>query len=163
MMCIILFNPLYFISNSAYWLGQYSTFIYVYVCNFSAAMDALMFLNNTTINLNNLFSVDGQTTTQVNCNVVITALGNVLEKQVRTWWDIFTLEHYIKEKMIIRSLRWEVAPQDGLDDTESMQEWLDFFIGVGFKFQELILQRKKKKMINLETRINNLQLQLDPH
>lgn len=58
-----------------------------------------------------------------------------------------------ERKDYLRSLRWEVAPQDGLDDLDSMGEWLGFFNGVGLKLQELILQRKKKKMTKLETKI----------
>lgn len=89
------------------------------------------------------------------------ALGNALEKQVRTRWDICTIEHYLKEQIIVRSLRWAVAPDDGLEDLESMIEWLRFFNGVGLKLQELVLHRKKKKMNKLEAKINQLQTQLD--
>lgn len=90
----------------------------------------------------------------------LNALSNALEKQVRTWWDIFTMEQYVKDNIIVRSLRWEVTPQDGLDDTESMVEWLEFFYGVGFKLQELVL--KRKKMAKLEHLINDLNTKLEP-
>lgn len=125
-------------------------------------MDVLRYLSNRHIDVDALFTSYEPTTTQTNYNGAMSALGHVLEKQVRTWWDICSLEQYIKEKVIIRSLRWDVTPQDGLDDQGSMQEWLDFFNGVGFKLQQLVLQRKKRKMANLESRINDLQQQLDP-
>lgn len=62
----------------------------------------------------------------------------------------------------MRSLRWEVNPQDELDDTESTTEWLDFFNGVGIKLQQLVLKRKRKKMALLEKKISDLQGKLDP-
>lgn len=61
----------------------------------------------------------------------------------------------------MRSLIWEVTPQDGLNDIESMAEWLDFSNGVGFKLQELVLSRKQKKMLKLENRITELPNKLD--
>lgn len=108
-------------------------------------MDAFQYINNRHIELDNLFSADNQPTAEDNYDKVMIALSNALEKQLRTWWDINTIEHYLKKKIIIRSLRWEVTPLDGLDDLESMNEWLGFFNGVGLKLQDLILQRKKRK------------------
>lgn len=125
-------------------------------------MDALRFLSSRNIDINSLFMNNEPTTTQVNYNGAMSALGNTSEKQVRTWWDICTLEQYIKEKIISRSLRWEDTPKDGLDDSGSIQEWFGFFSGVGYKLQELILQRKKRKTANLKLRISDLQQQLDP-
>lgn len=62
----------------------------------------------------------------------------------------------------MQSLRWEVSPQDGLDNIDSTSEWLDFFNGVGFKLQQLISKRKRKKMVLLEKNISELQGKLDP-
>lgn len=106
-------------------------------------MDVIRFLSNRQIDIINLLSVEEQINPEENYNGMITALGNALEKQVRTWWDICTIEHYLKEQIIVRSLRWEVAPQNGLDDPESMAEWLRLFNGVVLRLQELILQRKE--------------------
>lgn len=125
-------------------------------------MDALQFLSSRTIDINAIFAINEQATAQSNINGVLTALGNVLEKLVRTWWDICTFEQYIKEKILVRSSRWEVAPQDGLDDPESMQEWYEFFTNMGFKLQDLVLARKRKKMSILEGKINEFRLQLEP-
>ena len=125
-------------------------------------MDALKFLSNRNLDMNTLFTASGPTASQVNYNGAMSALGNTLERQVRTWWDICTLEQYVKDKITIRSLRWEITPQDGLDDPSSIREWFDFFNGVAFKLQDLILLRKKRKMNMLENKINELQAQLDP-
>lgn len=124
-------------------------------------MDALGWLNSRHIDVDALFTNHGPAATHVNYNGAMSALGYTLEKQVRTWWDICTLEQYIKEKVIIRSLRWDIALQDSLDDQGSLQEWVYFFNGVSFKLQELIIQRKKRKMANIKLGNNDLQ-QLDP-
>lgn len=125
-------------------------------------MDIFRYLQSRQIDLDSLFSVDEQPPTDENFDNLFISLGNALEKQIRTWWDICTIEHYLKERIILRSLRWEVTPQDGLDDPASMQDWLDFFNGVGLKLQQLVLERKKKKMTKLETIIKELQQQLEP-
>lgn len=39
---------------------------------------------------------------------MIKTLENLLEKQIKSWWDIFTFEHYLKEtfKMGSGSTEW---------------------------------------------------------
>lgn len=90
------------------------------------------------------------------------ALSHALEKQLRTWWDISTIEMYLRENLISRGLRWDVAPQDGLDDPTSQGEWLEFFNRCGRELQALILKRKRRKMTLLEEKIKSLQLELEP-
>lgn len=60
----------------------------------------------------------------------------------------------------MQSLTWEVCPQDGRDDIDSTNEWLDFFNDVDFKLQQL--RPKKKKMALLDKKILDLQVKLDP-
>ena len=107
-------------------------------------MDSINFLSNRLLNMDSIFTNDGGGDDELDFNSLLSTLSNTLEKQVRTWWDIATFEHYLKENIIMRSLRWEVSPQNGLDDVESSSEWLDFFNGVGFKLQQLVLRRKKR-------------------
>lgn len=125
-------------------------------------MEAVKFLANRQIDLNSLFTIDTPTDIRDDYKTILLSLGNALEKQVRTWWDVCTMEQYLKENITVRSLRWEVTPQDGLDDKESMSEWLDFFNGVSFKLQQLVLNRKRRKMCKLEKSIADLYGKLDP-
>lgn len=125
-------------------------------------MDAVKFLANRQIDLNSIFTEDTEIAIEENFKSSLLSLGYALEKQVRTWWDISTMEQYVKDNIIVRSLRWEVTPQDGLDDIDSMTEWLDFFNGVGFKLQQLVLRRKQRKMAKLEGLIKELLTKLDP-
>lgn len=118
-----------------------------------AAIDAVKFIDNRPNNLDSLFSVDGTLVENEDQSFLLTSLGYALEKQIRTWWDICTFEHYLKEKIIMRNLRWEVKPQNGLNDEASMTEWHNFFNVVGLKLQELVLKRKKQKIKNLEKRL----------
>lgn len=124
-------------------------------------MDAISFLRDRQLEVDSIFSEELVTDVSHDLTSNLNILGFALEKQVRTWWDICTFEKYIKEKIIMRSLRWEVTPQDALDDETSTQEWLDFFNNVGIKLQELILKRKKLKMKILEKKIADLKIILD--
>lgn len=67
-------------------------------------MDALHFLSNRQLSLDTLFSSNIDTRENTDFNSALTSLGNVLETQVKTWWDICTFEHYLKEKIIMRNL-----------------------------------------------------------
>lgn len=90
------------------------------------------------------------------------ALAHTLEKQIRTWWDISTIEIYLREDIISRGLRWDIAPQDGLEDPTSQNEWLEFFNKCGRELQALILKRKRRKMALIEEKIKALQVELEP-
>lgn len=87
-------------------------------------MDAVQFISNRSINLDSVFTTD---ITPV--DYVDHSLGYTVEKQIRTWWNICTFEQYLKDNIIMRSLRWELTPQHGLIDERSMSEWLDFLQG----------------------------------
>lgn len=124
-------------------------------------MDTVKFISNRTINLDSLFTADAPSVDYVDHSQLLATLGYTLEKQIRTWWDICTFQQYLKDNIIMRSLRWKVTPQDSLNDEESTNEWLDFFNGVGFKLQQLVFKRKKQKMKLLELKIADLQTKLD--
>lgn len=101
-------------------------------------MDIVNFFNSRTLDLESLFSAENVSRDNTDYSGALNTLGDVLEKLVKTWWDICTFKHYLKESIIMRSLRWEVSPQDGLDDEYT--EWLEFCNGVGLKLQKLVLK-----------------------
>ncbi|XP_073471443.1 vomeronasal type-2 receptor 26-like [Aquarana catesbeiana] len=88
--------------------------------------------------------------------------SNLLEKQIKVWWDVFTFEHYQKENLIFRSLRWEVSPQDGLNDQKYVDEWREFFNKAGRDLQSLVLSRKQIKLGLINEKIRIIQEKLEP-
>lgn len=126
-------------------------------------MDAINFLSNRQMNPEDIFSTS-QTMTECEEDVSgsLKNLENLLEKQVKTWWDIFTFKHYEKENLIFRSLRWEVSPQDGLIDQKYMDEWLEFFNRRGRELQALVLKRKNIKLEIVNQKIKAIQATLEP-
>ena len=126
-------------------------------------MDAIDFLSNRQISADSIFSSSQEMTDcEEDYPSILKALDNLLEKQVKAWWDVFTFEHYNKEGLIFRSLRWEVTPQDGLTDVKYMDEWLNFFNKVGKELQVLVLKRKQIKLSLINEKIKIIQKQLEP-
>lgn len=90
-------------------------------------MDAFNFLSNRQLNPESIFSSNLIITDcEEDFSGMLKTIDNLLEKQIKTWWDVFMFEHYCKENLIFRSLRWEVPPQDGLNNQKYTDEWLDF-------------------------------------
>lgn len=115
-------------------------------------MESINFLSNRQMDPQCFFSFNQEVTEHdEDYTGMFKALDNLLEKQVKTWWDVFTFEHYKKENLIFRSLRWEVSPQDGLTDQKYMDEWLEFN-RVGRELQDLVLKRKRIKLAKLNDR-----------
>lgn len=60
-------------------------------------MEAVKSLVIRHIDLNSLFTCDQANSDEDDHKGTLLALRNALEKQVQTWWDICTMEQYIKE------------------------------------------------------------------
>lgn len=87
------------------------------------------FLNNRSLDLDMAFHQPQESNHMESYNKIMRSLGYSLDKQVKTWWDIISLERYLKEGIIVRRLRWDVAPQDALNYQESKEELLNVIIG----------------------------------
>lgn len=81
-------------------------------------------------------------------------LGHNMEKKVSLWWDVNTFDRYIKASIVPRHLRWEVPPNDGLIDPDSVDEWFRF---------TFLLKRKQKKIRKIDQTIAKLKDQLETH
>lgn len=126
-------------------------------------MEAINFLSKRQINPDSVFS---SSTELGDCDEDTTSLlknlDHLLEKLLKTWWDVFTFKHYLKEKLIFKSLRWEVPPQDALTDPSFMKEWLDFFNKAGLELQDLVLTRKEFKFTKINEQIKDIERKLEP-
>lgn len=71
-----------------------------------AAMDIFGYMGNRNIDLGGIFSQEIVTNAQ-DMNSLMRKLRHTMEKQLRVWWDIATIETYITAKMTPRRLRWD--------------------------------------------------------
>ena len=102
-------------------------------------------------------------TTAVNLEQGFKQLKNVMDKQIRVWWDIATLEKYKQAHITPRRLRWDVGPNDGLTEDGLTQAWYNFFNGCENKLLDIIIDRRKIKLNKIETTINGLKESMTPH
>lgn len=89
-------------------------------------MDIFGYLNTRNIDIEAIFSQE-QVTNNKDMHGLLKQLKHTLEKQLRVWWDISTLEMYVMEKITPRRLRWDVHPNDGIDNTDLMKDWYSIF------------------------------------
>lgn len=90
------------------------------------------------------------------------SLGHIFNKKIKTWWDITSFEQYLSAKLIPRRLWWDVPPNDGLVDEDSLSEWSSFFIKKGYELLELLLIHKQSKMKSLDSQIKDITTSLEP-
>ena len=60
-------------------------------------MDIFGYMSNRNIDVGGIFSQE-QVNTKQDMESLLKQLKHALEKQLRVWWDIATLETYVKEK-----------------------------------------------------------------
>lgn len=69
---------------------------------------------------------------------------------------------YIKEKMSPRRLRWDVHPNDNVDDSELMDEWYSFFNKCEGEVLQNIVKRRQFKLRRIEANITEIKSMLLP-
>lgn len=127
-------------------------------------MDVFAFLEKRQVNLEEVFN----TTTPIkkkssDIESLMRKLGHNMEKKVSLWWDITTFEQYLKDNITPRRLRWDITPNDGILDQESVDDWFKFFNTKGLELLAFLLERKRSKLKTIEAVIAEVKEELDAH
>lgn len=119
------------------------------------------YLNNRNINLTEVFNQE-QVAIRQDIDSLFKHLKHNIEKQIRVWWDIATIEMYITEKITPRRLRWDISPNDAVNDKGLMEDWYKFFNDSENALLGKIVIRRRHKLKNIETEILQIRDQLVP-
>lgn len=120
-------------------------------------MDIFDYRSQTVTNTEGVF--DGRDDPRDDLGGCFLKLKNLTITEVHTRWDIAYLEEYVRLNMVPRSLRWDVNPQK--EDSE-LPEWFKFFNEAGVNFLQFLIAKKKRKLITLDSEINNIRSKLTP-
>lgn len=124
-------------------------------------MDIFKYLNNRNINLTEVFNQE-HVVNKKDMDSLFKQLRHTIEKQIRVWWDIATIEMYITEKITPRRLRWDVSPNDAINEKGLMEEWYKFFNDSEIALLRKIVVRRQHKLKNIESEILQIRDQLLP-
>lgn len=124
-------------------------------------MDIFGYMNTRNIDIEAIFSRE-QVTSNQDMHGLLKQLKHTLEKQLRVWWDISTLEMYVTEKITPRRLRWDVNPNDAIDNTDLMKDWYSLFNKCEGELLRNIIKRKQFKMRGIESNITEIKNLLLP-
>lgn len=120
-------------------------------------MDIFDFRSQHNINTDGVF--DGNVEQSDEFGRLFLRLKNLLFSELHTSWDIAYLEQYVTQKMVPRSLRWEVPPQKGDNDLEG---WFTYFNATGVSFLQFLLAKKHDKPKSLNDEIISVKNKLGP-
>lgn len=120
-------------------------------------MDIFEYHSKRVLAVEEVFDVTSIDTT--NLRGIFMRLKNVMVAELHASWDIIFLEKYAQEKMIPRSLRWNINPDQG--DTELL-EWFQFFNGAGISLLNFLIDKKRKKVCRLNKEITEIKEKLTP-
>lgn len=90
-------------------------------------------------------------------------LENVMHKELRTVYDISTLEHYLKLEMVPQRLRWELDIHEGDESQSTKQFWSNFFNQCGLKLLETLIGRKRERLMQLNEEVKQIEILLEQH
>lgn len=83
-------------------------------------------------------------------------LQSDMEKQVRLWWDIASFDLYIEKNLTPRRLRWDVNPNDGVEDPTLLDEWFQFFNACEQKLMQMMVRRRQPRDASLKPKFLSL-------
>lgn len=121
-------------------------------------MDIFEYHSNRKLAVEEVF--DTTSVDSTNLRGIFMRLKNVMVAELHASWDIVFLEKYSQEKMIPRSLRWNISPDQGDND---LTEWFQFFNGAGISLLNFLIDRKRKKVFRLNKEISEIKEKLTPH
>lgn len=88
-------------------------------------MEVFAFMEGRELNIHELFTVPDIGNSDTHSS--FRELGHLMDKKINLWWDIITIEQYLKEEIISRKFRWHIPINDGLTEDEDIKEWYEFF------------------------------------
>lgn len=130
-------------------------------------MDIFSYVASKSINANQVFQATHEPLERPSINTQFKQLRNVLNKQLRMWWDITTLEQYVSKSMVPQRLRWDMKIYEGYETDESEVFWKTFFNQCGLSLLEKLIERKKLRLQELDIEVQTLKgemgsLEADP-
>lgn len=87
-------------------------------------------------------------------------LKNIMSSELHLQWDVAFLEQYVSERMVPRSLRWDVHPPQGEPEVDS---WYKYFNEAGVNLLGILITKKCNKLSMLDNEIKELKDKLLTH
>lgn len=93
---------------------------------------------------------------------IFKGLEKLMIKEISILWDIAALEHYIAEQMIPQGLRWQLPLNIGGEDAHDLMAWEEFLKHCSNNAMNLIVEMRKKKLLDINEQIEEYKMKLDP-
>lgn len=129
----------------------------------AAEMDIFQYVETREIKFEDIFSGDKNRGRVDDLSHLFKKLSSLMDKKIRAWWDIVSFEHYMANDIVPRRLRWDIPPNDGLEDEESLKEWFLFFNSKGKELLSFLLVRKQRKLKIIENQVKEIKDRMDQY
>lgn len=88
--------------------------------------------------------------------IQMTDLEELLSKEMRTWWDLSTLQSYVDKKMIPRGLRLKKFPSTVYNE-DFKQQWENTLTNCSMELMRLIISQEEHTLKDIRLKIVTLQ------
>lgn len=127
-----------------------------------AIMDIFHYRNNRKVNLEEVFNLNITSENFETVESNFRTLEKLMNRELRLWWDVATLEKYLTMKMVPQQLRWSLQIYDGDDSIESKEDWNEFFNQCGLQLISKLVSKKQTQLGTLNQQIESLKLKMEP-
>lgn len=124
-------------------------------------MDIFQYRTSRKINLEEVFKIDIVTDNFDTVESNFKSLQKMMNKELRLWWDVATLERYLQMKMVPQQLRWSLQIYDGDDSSAAKDDWWQFFNHCGLQLVSKLVTKKQGQLRSISQSIEELQHKLE--
>ncbi|OCT60421.1 hypothetical protein XELAEV_18046443mg [Xenopus laevis] len=101
--------------------------------------------------------------TDTNMQTLFKQLQKVSIKETKLWWEITTLQNYIKVKRVPRGLRIKKFPAFEVQDKDVMTEWYEALTDCSLKLMGILVTKYQTEQVRLEVEISQLETTLSAY
>ncbi|CAH2301316.1 Hypothetical predicted protein, partial [Pelobates cultripes] len=89
-------------------------------------------------------------------------LQQLLVKETKIKWEIFTMTKYLENNITPRGLRFFKTPTFDRDDSEFIEIWDAALESFSVRMMKICIQQRKRNLLKLDTEINQIKEKLRP-
>ncbi|OCT76223.1 hypothetical protein XELAEV_18031425mg [Xenopus laevis] len=101
--------------------------------------------------------------TDISMQSLFKQLQKVSIKEIKLWWEITTLQNYIKIKRVPRGLRIKKFPAFEVQDKDLMTEWYEALTDSSLKLMGILVTKYQTQQGRLEVEISQLEVTLNAY
>ncbi|CAH2222479.1 Hypothetical predicted protein, partial [Pelobates cultripes] len=106
--------------------------------------------------ISNVFSLEPLGCNNPNdINNVFFSIQQLYKLQIKGYWEVTSLRHYLDQKLVPRGLRPEISTPDKVNTEDKLKEWNDILINCSYKLMQFLVKLEEENFEKVNKDLQN--------